>query len=215
MKLVGIVQAALFAAIISVSAQFRFPFIFGVPITFQTLFIILAALYLSYPYGIKSVLLYLLIGIIGFPVFAGGGGGIAWLVGPSGGFLGGFLIAAIVLQKKRQLWLSSPFYTALSIIIAIAIIFFCGISWFAFITEKTILHSSILFLSFMPGEIVKMSLAWLFIRHEINHGHLKQFSDQKTCRHKTVNQELATGCPIYSPKQTINIKSNYNERYKK
>jgi biotin transport system substrate-specific component len=174
MKLKGIIQAALFAALIAISAQFRFPFILGIPITFQTLFVLLAGLYLPSPYGSKAVFLYLLTGMVGFPVFSGGGGGLAWFSGPTGGFLWGFFFAAFILQKKRQFWLSSPLKTAAGIFAGTTVIYLCGIVWFAFVSDKSPVAVLPLFLSFLPGELVKMVLAWLFIRREINSGSLNK-----------------------------------------
>lgn len=87
---------ALFAAVIGVMAQLTIPLPL-VPITGQTLAIGLAATILGARYGTFSVLLYLLIGSVGVPVFAEFTGGIAKLAGPTGGFLVGFVPAAFII----------------------------------------------------------------------------------------------------------------------
>ncbi|MFD2444950.1 biotin transporter BioY [Bacillus sp. CGMCC 1.16607] len=95
-KLKMMIVTALFAAIISVLAQITVPLPL-VPITGQTLAIGLAATILGSRYGTLSVLLYLLIGSVGVPVFAEFSGGISKLVGPTGGYLVGFVPAAFLM----------------------------------------------------------------------------------------------------------------------
>ena len=87
---------ALFAAIIGVLAQLTIP-LPVVPITGQTLAIGLAATILGARFGSISVILYLFIGAVGVPVFAEFSGGISKLVGPTGGYLVGFVPAAFVI----------------------------------------------------------------------------------------------------------------------
>lgn len=95
-KLRMMIITALFAAIIGVLAQMTIPLPL-VPITGQTLAIGLAATILGPRYGTISVLLYLFIGAVGVPVFAEFSGGISKLVGPTGGYLVGFVPAAFVI----------------------------------------------------------------------------------------------------------------------
>jgi biotin transport system substrate-specific component len=96
LKLRSMIVTALFAAIIGVLAQITIP-LPQVPITGQTLAIGLAATILGSRYGTLSVLLYLIIGSTGVPVFAELSGGISKLVGPTGGFLVGFVSAAFII----------------------------------------------------------------------------------------------------------------------
>ena len=85
---------ALFAALIAVGAFIAIP-IGPVPIVLQNLFALLSGLILGPVLGAASVGIYLLAGIFGLPVFAGGTGGIARFAGPTGGYLPGYLLAAI------------------------------------------------------------------------------------------------------------------------
>lgn len=96
LKLRSMIITALFAAIIGVMAQLIIPLPL-VPITGQTLAIGLAATILGARYGTISVLLYLIIGAAGVPVFAEFSGGISKLIGPTGGYLVGFIPAAFVI----------------------------------------------------------------------------------------------------------------------
>lgn len=96
LKLRSMIITALFAAIIGVLAQLTIPLPL-VPITGQTLAIGLAATILGSRYGTLSVLLYLIIGSAGVPVFAEFSGGISKLIGPTGGFLVGFIPATFII----------------------------------------------------------------------------------------------------------------------
>lgn len=96
LKLRMMIVTALFAAIIGVLAQISIP-IQPVPFTGQTLAIGLAATILGSRYGTLSVLLYLIIGAAGVPVFAEFSGGVSKLVGPTGGYLVGFIPSAFLM----------------------------------------------------------------------------------------------------------------------
>ena len=96
LKLRMMIVTALFAAIIGIFAQITIPLPL-VPITGQTLAIGLAATILGSRYGTLSVLLYLCIGGIGVPVFAQMSGGLGSLLGPTGGYLIGFLPSAFIM----------------------------------------------------------------------------------------------------------------------
>ena len=95
-RLKMMMTTALFAAIIAVLAQITIPLPL-VPITGQTLAIGLAATILGAKYGTLSVLIYLLMGAIGLPVFAQMSGGLGILFGPTGGFLVAFIPTAYVI----------------------------------------------------------------------------------------------------------------------
>src|SRR5699024_80196 len=88
---------SLFAAIISVLAQVSIPMPLGVPITGQTLAIGLAATILGSRYGTLSALLYMIIGAVGVPVFAQFTGGPGVLLGPTGGFIVGFIPTTFIM----------------------------------------------------------------------------------------------------------------------
>lgn len=85
------VKIALFTAILAILSQISFMLPGGIPITLQTFGIVLIGAILGRKSGLLSVLLYLLMGVVGIPVFANFGGGLDTLVGPTGGYLIGFL----------------------------------------------------------------------------------------------------------------------------
>ena len=94
-KLRWIVLASLMAALTGVGAYIHIP-IGPVPIVLSTLFVLLSGLLLGSRWGLASIALYLLVGAIGMPVFAGGKGGFAHFFGPTGGYLLGFALSAWV-----------------------------------------------------------------------------------------------------------------------
>jgi len=101
----GMVFAALFAALTGAVAWFKIPLPFTpVPITLQTLMVLLSGAMLGAYFGALSMIIYLILGAIGLPVFAGGSSGVGALLGPSGGYLFSYPVAAFaigfMMQKK-------------------------------------------------------------------------------------------------------------------
>ncbi|WP_245589060.1 biotin transporter BioY [Desulfatirhabdium butyrativorans] len=100
--------AALFASLMAAGAYIAIP-IGPVPIVLQNLFVMLAALMLGARWATISVGIYLFAGAIGFPVFSGATGGIARFIGPTGGYLIGFLLNAFVsgiaVEKLGDRWM--------------------------------------------------------------------------------------------------------------
>ena len=92
--LIKISLAALFAALIAAGTFIAIP-IGPIPIVLQNFFAVLSGLVLGPLLGAAAVALYLLAGVIGFPVFAGATGGVVHFAGPTGGFLAGYLFAAL------------------------------------------------------------------------------------------------------------------------
>ena len=90
----AMVQIALCTALICVGAQLAIPLPIGVPFTLQVLMVMLTALILKPLYSLISLLLYVLLGIIGLPVFSGAKSGIGTILSPTGGFIIGFVLAA-------------------------------------------------------------------------------------------------------------------------
>lgn len=90
------VITAFAAAIIAVLAQVSIPLPFGVPITGQTLAVGLVVTILGTKYGTLAVLVYILLGAVGMPVFSSMSGGLGILVGPTGGYIIGFAAQAFI-----------------------------------------------------------------------------------------------------------------------
>ena len=87
------VYCALFTAFIIIGAYISIPIPIGpVPIVLSDFFVMLAGLFLGWKYGLLCAILYLVLGALGLPVFAGGRAGLAVIIGPTGGFLFGNLL---------------------------------------------------------------------------------------------------------------------------
>ena len=97
------VRVALFATLTAVGAYIVLPLPFiPVPFTLQLFFAILSPLVLGARYGALSQIVYLALGVVGIPVFAGGTSGLGVLLGPTGGFLVGFVVGAYVVGKLHN-----------------------------------------------------------------------------------------------------------------
>ena len=91
MKIRDMAYISLSAAVIAVCAWITVPF--TVPFTMQTFAVFLAVLLFGSARGMLSILLYIALGAVGLPVFSSFGGGIGVLIGPTGGYIIGFLAA--------------------------------------------------------------------------------------------------------------------------
>jgi len=150
--------------LIAISAQFQFVLPFSpVPITGQTFAVLLLGALYGSKRGPATVLTYLALGVMGLPVFAGGAFGLARLVGPTAGYLMGFLTAAFVvgLLSERG-WDRQPWTTAASMVIGNAIIYLTGVLWLSrFVGWQSVLSTG--FLPFLAGDALKIALAALLL----------------------------------------------------
>lgn len=126
------VYASLLAALMAVGAYLAIP-IGPVPVVLQNMFVFLAPLLLGRRWGLASVCVYLLAGACGLPVFAGGMGGIGRFIGPTGGFLLGylpavFLIGVLVSGRRPLFWRD-----VIAMILGSVLLYACGLSWLKFV----------------------------------------------------------------------------------
>ena len=130
---IQIAVTAVFTALIAVSAYFSFPLPSGVPVTLQTLAVALAGYCLGVKRAVSSVLTYILLGLVGAPVFSGFQSGPAVLLGKTGGFIIGFLFLVFVCALSES-WNNH----VLKLIAGEAGLLLChllGALWFAFLTK--------------------------------------------------------------------------------
>ena len=129
---------ALFAAIICVGCFIRIP-LGVVPIVLQNVLCILCAVLLGGIWGGASTALFLLAGLIGLPVYAGGSSGIGVWIGPTGGFLPGYLLGAIVAGfvagkpsvQEEKLSAKVIVRVALAMLLGLVILYIPGVIHFA------------------------------------------------------------------------------------
>jgi biotin transport system substrate-specific component len=121
------------ALFLTVAAQLQIS-LKPVPLTFQTVGLMLIGLTFPLSEGVGSVLVYLGAGSLGLPVFAGFKGGLSGLTGPTGGYLVGFLVAIFFMIKFRQFYKTAYgketiFFNFINCILAQILIFIGGIGW--------------------------------------------------------------------------------------
>jgi biotin transport system substrate-specific component len=147
----------IFAAVITVCAQISIPMPYGVPMTLQTFAIPLAGVVLGTRNGTYSALVYVLLGAIGAPVFAGFSGGLRDILGATGGFILSFplmaLAAGIGERKHKKTWLVGG-------LAAGAIInYICGTLYFTAVMQSDLKTAFIAcVLPFIPTAIIKIGL---------------------------------------------------------
>jgi biotin transport system substrate-specific component len=158
----GLVYAALFGAATAAGAYIIVP-IPPVPITLQTLFLYLAGALLGGRLALLSQVVYLLLGIIGLPVFAGGKAGLGILFGPTGGYLIGFLPAAYLIGKWNEMLRKASFPSVLSSMIAGTIpVYLLGVLQLSFVAKLDLVKAvSVGMLPFLIGDGIKIVVATL------------------------------------------------------
>jgi len=120
-----------FSVLLALASLVKVPLFFTpVPLTLQTFVVLLAGAFLGPVYGGLGVGLYLAYGLLGVPLFAGNTAGIAYLAGPTGGYLLGFLAAAVCVGALRRAAPRPAFWRNYLIMLAgIGVIYACGGLW--------------------------------------------------------------------------------------
>ena len=166
--IVTLTLSALFCTLICIGSFIRIPLPNMLPVTLQTFFVLLTGLVLPLKASTLATLTYMALGLIGLPIFSGGGG-LGYVLMPNFGFIIGFVIATVIISviteklKNRKLWQ----YIAISLL-GMAVIYIIGILYFAFITNihnnndySAIWFIQTVFLPFLPKEIICIILASL------------------------------------------------------
>ncbi|MBM3319541.1 MAG: biotin transporter BioY [Candidatus Eisenbacteria bacterium] len=150
--------------LVAASAQiaFRVPFS-PVPVTAQTLAVLLVGALLGSRLGTAAILLYLMEGAAGLPFFAQGAGGVAFLAGPTGGYLFAFVPAAFLVGALAERgWDRRPLAAAAAMALGSAVILLGGASFLArLIGPERAIDAGIL--PFLPGDLLKTALAALAV----------------------------------------------------
>lgn len=154
---------ALFAALIAALGLIpAFTLGFGVPITAQTLGVMLCGTVLGAKRGALAVLLVVLLVALGLPLLAGGRGGLGVFASPTVGFLLGWPIGAFVtgfiVEKLRfgSLGMTAAFA---SVVGGILVVYVSGVIGLSIVLDKTIPEATLLVVAFIPGDLIKAILA--------------------------------------------------------
>jgi biotin transport system substrate-specific component len=160
----SMVLASLMSALIAVGSYIQVP-IGPVPIVLTNLFVLLAGLLLGGRWALTSVGLYLLMGAIGIPVFAGGKGGFGHFLGPTGGYLAGYALGAwvtgFISQRSRGIMTGD----IVAVVIGGLCIYALGVPWLKVVTKMA--WNRALFVGMAPfvvGDALKASAAIVLVR---------------------------------------------------
>jgi len=174
--MIKMVLTALMAAVFCVAGPISIP-IGPIPLSLMTLLLFMSIYILGYRYALVACLLYLLLGLAGLPVFTGFQGGFGKLVGPTGGYLIGYLpmvaIAGLFIAmpsrekengsetepKKRSIWMRRV-WELIGMIVATAVLYVLGTTWFVISTGTPVGAALLLcVVPFLPGDLIKMVIA--------------------------------------------------------
>ncbi|MBD8013071.1 biotin transporter BioY [Microbacterium sp. Re1] len=153
-------RIAVFAALVIVLGTVMVPLPSGVPITGQTLGVMLAGLVLGARRAPLSVLLMLALAAIGLPVLAGGRGGLGAFVGPTAGYMAGWVVGAVVIgliaHSGRFTWWRAA---TGSLVGGIIVVYLFGIPVQAAVTGVPLDLTALSTVAFLPGDLIKATLA--------------------------------------------------------
>ncbi|MDA4121492.1 MAG: biotin transporter BioY [Thaumarchaeota archaeon] len=173
--------AITFAALISVASPISIP-IGPVPITLQVFLVFLALALLGPWYGTLSMLIYLLLGATGIPVFAGLSSGVGVLLGPTGGYLFGFALACLlggqVVRRRASTRRLDLIRVSVGCLAGLVVIYLVGVVWLSYYLPDKSLSTAILYgaLPFIPIDLLKavvavplaVELRWSYLQLPVN-----------------------------------------------
>lgn len=165
--LLNLVYVAMFAAIITICAQIQIPA--TVPFTLQTMGVFVAGGLLGWKRGTLSVVIYVLLGLVGAPVFAGFTGGAGVLFGLTGGYIIGFIFTALIVgmmadKLGKKLWV-----LAVAMIAGLLVCYAFGTAWFMVIYNTSMggisLWSALTMcvIPYLPFDALKIILAVVLV----------------------------------------------------
>lgn len=180
---------AVFAAIISIVGQFSIPLPGGVPMTLQTLIIALAGAVLGSKKGFWSTVIYILIGAIGVPVFAGWTGGIGAIMGMTGGFLVSFPLIALFTglgdeisvrlsasKSARSRKVISCVSLLIGVLVGYVLNYAVGSVWFMAVAQANLMTAlTACVIPFIPTSILKAVLVLILgpvLKHSLEKAHV-------------------------------------------
>ena len=162
----------IFIILTGLGAFVRIPLPFTpVPLTLQTFFVLLSGALLGANLGAASQAGYIFLGLVGLPIFTAAGGGLFYLLGPTGGYLFGFMLAALFVGRFVRGGRDNLFSVFGILCIADLILLACGVIWLRFLFGYSL--RKLLFIGFLPflaGDLVKAffaSIIYLRLKNRI------------------------------------------------
>ena len=159
---------AVFAVLMAICSWISIPM--AVPFTLQTFGVFVAVGILGGKNGTLAVLIYIILGAIGVPVFAGFQGGIGVLAGSTGGYIIGFLFSALVMWGMEKIFGRKPVIQILSMVLGLIVCYAIGTAWFMVVYTNnsgafglgTVLGWCVI--PFIIPDLVKIALAFVLSR---------------------------------------------------
>ena len=160
-----IVYIGVFAVLITICSWISIPA--TVPFTLQTFGVFAAAEILGGKRAALAVLVYLLLGAVGLPVFAGFAGGLGILLGTTGGYLVGFIFTALVIWVAESIFGKKPVVRIIAMVIGLAVCYAFGTAWFMVVYARANGAISLMtalgwcVIPFIIPDLIKIALAFL------------------------------------------------------
>jgi biotin transport system substrate-specific component len=156
-----LVIIAVFPAMMAATAGLAIPFGILPALTLQTLFVYLAGLLLKPRSAMLSMSIYVLLGAIGIPIFSNYRGGLEVLIGPSGGFLFGFILIAglISLFKFRNFINKEIIQLSLILFAFTTVLYLIAAMYITFVTSSNLWLVLGGFYIYLPGDLIKIAIA--------------------------------------------------------
>ena len=167
-KTYDIVYIAVFAVIMAICSWISIPA--AVPFTLQTFGVFIAAGVLGGKRGTLSVLVFILLGAVGIPVFANFSGGIGVLAGPTGGYIIGFLFSALVMWAMEKLPGKKSIMQIVSMVVGLVVCYAFGTAWFMVVYGKVngpvglVTALGWCVFPFIIPDLIKIALAYVLSR---------------------------------------------------
>lgn len=163
-KIYYLCATAVFAAFIGICSQIQIPLPM-IPINLALFAVNLAGVLLGAKYGSLSVIVYVLLGLVGVPVFNNFSGGAGVLFGKTGGYIIGYIFAALITGLFAKRFKESPVKLYLAMTLATLVCYAFGTAWFMVINHSTLwLTLTYCVFPFIPGDIIKMLAVVLISR---------------------------------------------------
>ena len=165
MKTIDLVYIAIFAVLIAICSWISIPL--TVPITLQTFGVFMAVGVLGGKRGTLAVLVYILLGAIGIPVFSGFTGGIGIILNTTGGYIVGFLFSALAMWGIESLFGRKPIVRIISMVVGLLICYALGTAWFMVVYLRSTGTVSLMTVlgwcvfPFIIPDLVKIALAFI------------------------------------------------------
>ena len=155
----SLVCCAVFAALTVACSQIQIP-LAVFPVNLALFSVHLCAALMKKHYAALSMTVYLLMGLVGLPVFVGFQGGAGVLFGRTGGYIIGYVASAFLTALIVEKWGRAWWQAALAIVVGVAACYALGTAWYMALTKSPLwLSLSYCVFPFLPGDIVKLALA--------------------------------------------------------